>query len=592
MLTAAATKPWRPRSTVSPDAAGEMARATGLPLPFCSLLASRGHASVEGARAFLKPRLDDLLDPFLLRDMDRAVERIRTAIRAGETILVHGDYDVDGVCSAALFTRVLRRLGARVEPFVPNRFLHGYDLGDGGLDAAAKAGATLLLTGDCGVLAHDAIERARGAGIDVVVTDHHRPGPTLPAAVAVVNPNRSDCGYPERSLSGTGVAFKVCEALWEAAGQPREELLWHLDLVALATVADLVPLTGENRILTRYGLRVLRETRNPGLRALMAAASLDPSAVDAGAVGHVIGPRINAAGRVRDARWALGLLLTDDEARAARGAQALEEHNRERRDIDRRTLGQALDQLERSGFDESRDYAVVLAGADWHPGVIGIVASRIVERIHRPTVLIALRAGEAARGSGRSIRPFDLVGGLAACAPLLDRFGGHRAAAGLDIQPDRIDEFRMALNDHAREALGDADLRPDVTVDVALPIADATPEFADLLRHVGPFGSGNPTPVFVARGVRVAAPPRTMGPDGEHARLVLGDAADDAARLPAVAFRMGARLSEPGACDGPLDVAYQLRHDTWRGERRLEARIVDFRPAREAHAPVAARHPA
>lgn len=578
MLTAAAMKHWHPRPGTSADerSSAELARATGLPPAFCRLLVARGHADADTARVFLKPHLDELLDPFLLRDMDRAVERVQRAIRAGETILVHGDYDVDGVCSAALYARVLRRLGARVEIFVPNRFLHGYDLGQGGLDAAAAAGARLLLTGDCGTLAHDAIARAHVAGLDVVVTDHHTPGDTLPDAVAVVNPRRADCAYPTKGLSGTGVAFKLCEALWSSAGLPREELLWQLDLVALATIADLVPLTGENRVLARFGLRVLRQTRNIGLRAIMAAAGLDPVRVDAGHVGHVIGPRINAAGRVRDARWALELLLTESEARAAELAAALEEHNIERRDIDRRTLREALDELDSSGFDADRDFAVVLAREGWHPGVIGIVASRVVERVHRPAILIALRDGEAGRGSGRSIRGFDLVGGLAACAPLLDRFGGHRAAAGLDIQPDRVDEFRDALNRHARSALSAEDLTPRVAYDTELSLRDATPELVRLLRHVGPFGAGNPTPVFLALGVHVPEAPRAVGPGGEHARLTL---TADGVALPAIGFRLGSRLCEPGACDGPLDVAFQLQEDHWRGEARLQAKIVDVRPA-------------
>lgn len=578
MQSATATKHWRPRSSSSLDlqASAELARATGLPEAFCALLVARGHAALDDARAFLKPRLDGLHDPHLLRDLDRAVARIERAIRASEVILVHGDYDIDGICAAALYTRVLRRLGAHVHAYVPNRFLHGYDLGQGGLDAAATVGARLILTADCGTLAHDAIARARAANVDVIVTDHHSPGETLPPAAAVVNPNRSDCAYPTKGLSGTGVAFKVCEALWAAAGLDREELLWHLDLVAIATIGDLVPLAGENRVLARFGLRVLRATRNVGLRALMAAAGLDPARIDAGQVSHVIGPRLNAAGRVRDARWALELLLTESESRAAELAAALEEHNRERRDIDRQTLREAMAALDASGFDEERDFAVVLAGEGWHPGVIGIVASRVVEHVHRPAVLIALRGRETGRGSGRSIRAFDLVGGLRACAPMLDRFGGHRAAAGLDIQPDRVDEFRAALNTHARASLSAEDLTPTVAYDVELALPDATPELLRLLRHFGPFGMGNPAPVFLVRDVGIPEPPRALGAGGEHARLTL---VAEGATLPAVGFRLGEQLCRPGACDGPLDVAIQLQEDRWRGESRFEAKVVDVRSA-------------
>ena len=578
MDAAAATKLWHPRRPAPVDerAVAGLVASTGLPPAFCSLLVARGHASVADARAFLKPSLDDLHDPYLLRDMDRAVERIRRALRSGETILVHGDYDVDGVSSAALLTRVLLRLGARVHAFVPNRFLHGYDFSQGGLDAAVNAGARLVITCDCGTLAHATIARAKQGGIDVVVTDHHAPGETLPPAVAVVNPNRPDCDYPNKGLCGAGVAFKLCEALWADAGLPREELLWHLDLVALATIADLMPLTGENRVLARYGLRVLRRTRNTGLRAIMAAASLQPSQADAGTVGHVIAPRINAAGRVRDARWALELLLTDSAPKAAELAAALEEHNVERRELDRRTLVEALEELDAGRFDPVRDHAVVLAREGWHPGVIGIVASRIVERIHRPVVLVALRGGEAGRGSGRSIKGFDLVGALRTCAPLLDRFGGHRMAAGLDVQPDRVEEFRAALNQHAHATLTAGDLVPRLAWDVELRVSDATPDLLRLMRHLGPFGVGNPAPVFLLRGVGLPAAPRPLGAAGEHARLELHC---DGVTLPAIGFRLGGRLCEPGACDGPLDAVVQLQWDAWRGDGSIEAKLLDFRTA-------------
>ena len=586
-MTATATKLWHPRRPLDERAAVALAASTNLPPVFASLLVARGYTSLDDARAFLKPKLEGLHDPHLLRDMDRAVERVRRAIRDGETILVHGDYDVDGIASAALLTRTLRALGGKAHAFVPNRFLHGYDLGQGGLDAATTIRASLIVTSDCGTLAHDAVERARSLSIDVVVTDHHAPGPTLPAAVAVVNPNRADCTYANKGLCGAGVAFKLCEALWAAASMPREALLWQLDLVALATVADLVPLTGENRVLTRYGLKVLRQSQNVGLRAIMASASLDPAHVDAGAVGHVIAPRINAAGRVRDGRWALELLLTESPAKAAELAAALEEHNRERRDLDRRTLDEALDDLARV-YDPSRDHTVVLAREGWHPGVIGIVASRIVERIHRPTILIALRGEEPARGSGRSIRGFDLVGALRACAPLLDRFGGHRAAAGLDVRADRVDALRAAFEQHARATLAAEDLVPRIAYDVELPLADATPELIRLLRHVGPFGMGNPAPVFLVRGARVAEAPRPLGTSGEHVRLTL---TQGEATLPAVGFRLGQRLCEPGACDGPIDVALQLQVDHWRGHARIEAKILEFKPSAISLQPSAHRGP-
>ncbi|MFW5947432.1 MAG: single-stranded-DNA-specific exonuclease RecJ, partial [Gemmatimonadota bacterium] len=306
-----------------------------LPTPLCRLLAVRGHAAPAAAKSFLRPSLDALHDPGALAGLDRAVARLEAAIDGGETVFVHGDYDVDGICAAALYTRVLRRLGARVVPFVPHRMRDGYDLGPDGVERAAASGAELILTADCGVVAHDAVAAAGAAGIDVVVTDHHTPGPTLPPAVAVVNPKREDCGYPNPELSGTGVAYKVALALARARGRVDEEVHQLLDLVALATVADVMPLTGENRILTRFGLRVLRQTRNPGLRALIASAGLEGRELTAGLVGHVLAPRINAVGRLGDAADGLQLLLADSTAGAGERARELEAINARRQAVDR-----------------------------------------------------------------------------------------------------------------------------------------------------------------------------------------------------------------------------------------------------------------
>ncbi|HET9985377.1 MAG TPA: single-stranded-DNA-specific exonuclease RecJ [Longimicrobiales bacterium] len=564
---------WVQRAAAGDDAAvAELAAGLGLPEPLCRLLVQRGHAEPGIAKRFLRPKLESLHDPFLLTGMHAAVERVGRAIDRGEPILVHGDYDVDGVCAAALYTRVLRRLGARAEAFVPHRLTDGYDLSRAGIRRAAELGATLILTGDCGIVAHEAVAQAAAAGIDVVVTDHHTPGPELPAAVAVVNPSRADCAYPEATLCGAGVAFKLCQALAARHGLAAEELWYELDLVALATIADLVPLTGENRVLARYGLKVLRETRNPGLRTLLRTAGLDGrEELAAGHVSHVLGPRINAAGRIGEAFDGVRLLLARDEAEAEPLAQRMEAANRERQAVDQRTLDEALGLLE-AEYDPERDYAVVLAGEGWHPGVIGIVASRVVERIHRPTVLIAVGAGHA-RGSARSIRGFHLYDALSGCAEHLERFGGHRYAAGLDIEPARIPAFRQALNERARAALTPADLVPEVEVDLELRLRDATHELHRYLRHFGPFGTGNPAPVFAARGVVLAGRPRIAGRDHVKLRLL-----QDGAQLEAIGFRMADRLPALEAARA-LDVAFQLQENRWNGRVELQARLVDVRPA-------------
>lgn len=564
-------KRWTLRTAdVDPAVVAALQDQLRLPLPMCRLLAGRGHTDPQAAKQFLRPRLEQLHDPFALPDIHPLVERVSVAIERGETILVHGDYDVDGICAAALYTRVLRSLGAHVVPFVPHRLEDGYDFSRAGVRAAADAGATLVLTADCGIVAHEAISAAQSLGIDVVVTDHHTPGPTLPPAIAVVNPCRADSGYPFRALCGTGVAWKVLQALLRARGRSDEPLRWFLDLVALATIADLVPLQDENRVLTYYGLRLLAQTRNVGLRALLRTSGLDARAViTAGQVSHVLAPRINAVGRMGAAARALELLTTDDESRADELAVVSESENETRRATDRATLDQALTLLAES-FDPERDYAVVLAAEGWHPGVIGIVASRVVEHVHRPAVLIALD-GETGRGSARSIPPFDLFAGIDCCGALLERYGGHRQAAGLEVRRDRIAALRDALNEHARSVLSPDDLVPLLHYDLEITLDQATHELHALMRHVGPHGLGNPAPVFVARGVDAGGRMRVVG-DG-HVKLRLRQ---NGVTFDAIGFRQAAHV-ERLDLRAPLDVAFQLHEDTWNGHERLQLRLLDIR---------------
>jgi single-stranded-DNA-specific exonuclease len=573
-ILAAPARRWVPRYTEASEGDDIAALASALKLPdaLCQLLSMRGYGEPAAAKLYLRPSLNSLHDPFALEGLAAAVDRINAAIDRHETILVHGDYDVDGICSAALYARVLRSLGAKVEAFVPHRITDGYDLSESGVRKAAEVGATLILTGDCGIVAHDAILAARAAGIDVVVTDHHTPGDSLPDAVAVVNPNRSDCTYPNKGLCGAGVAFKLCQALQATRGKSTEDLLYYLDLVAMATIADLAPLKGENRVFAHFGLRVLRDSRNAGLRALTRVAGFEPGAhIGAGQVSHVLAPRINAVGRMAAAQLGVKLLLTEDDAEATSIAEQLDAQNRTRQDVDRATLAQALEMLEQT-YDPSNDYAVVLAGTGWHPGVIGIVASRVVERIHRPTVLLALdETGTRARGSARSIRPFHLYDGLHACAHMLTRFGGHKYAAGLEIEVGRIDEFRAALNAYARSVLTEEDLMDEVEVDLELPLA-ASGDVYKYLKHFGPFGVGNPAPVFVARNVTVVGYPRVVGET--HVKL---DLAQGAARLPAIGFNMADRLTQIDVTRHPIDLAFQLHEDRFNGRAELQVKIVDMK---------------
>lgn len=581
ILTPAISPPrvrWIDSATPNPILVRDFASELGVPVPIATLLIQRGHTTASAAKAFLRPKSANLHHPRKLAGMATAVERVAGGIRRGEVILVHGDYDVDGICGTALLVRALSTMGARVVPFIPNRIEHGYDLTDAGLAAAAEIGATLIVTTDCGIVAHASIAAAQAMGIDVIVTDHHTPSETLPPAHAVVNPNRRDCSYPEKGLAGAGVAFKFASAVGEELGFPEERLSAFLDLVAIATIADLAPLTAENRALVRWGLKVLLRTPNPGLRALIRTAGLDGGdAITAGQVGFVLAPRLNAVGRVSDPMIAVRLLLTDDSAEAQTLAERLEVENHRRRELDEETLADALAVLERE-YDPNRDWGVVLASDRWHPGIIGIVASRIVERIHRPTVLIAL-SGNEGKGSARSIRGFHLHEAFVSCAEHLARFGGHSAAAGCSIQAERVQAFREAFNAAAHRALTPESLIPKVRIDGELPLAHANAETVRLLKHFEPFGIGNPAPLFAAYGVRLEGVPRVVGK--AHLKLILR--ADDA-RLDAIGFGMADRIRECGPGGRGIDVVFRLEENEWRGRdgrprRTVQARIADFRSA-------------
>ncbi|CAN5612198.1 single-stranded-DNA-specific exonuclease RecJ [soil metagenome] len=575
MLTSAASPKRRWIFPTPPDstAVERLCRELRLPEPLCRLLVQRGHAEPPAAREFLRPHAGQIHPPALAGIGD-AVARLRQAIQRGETILVHGDYDVDGICATALYVRALRMMGAQAVPFVPHRLTDGYDLSEAGIAAAAEAGAKLILTGDCGIVAHAAVEQARRAGIDVIVTDHHTPGPSLPPAVATVNPNRADCPYPNKGLAGVGVAYKLCCALANELGFPPDRLHSYLDLVAVATVADMAPLRGENRALVRWGLKVLANSPNPGLQALLRSTGLaGRGEISAGQVGFILAPRINAVGRMGEAARGVRLLLTEDAREAEQIASLLEEENRWRQQVDVQTLRQAMQILERS-YDPERDWGVVLASEGWHPGVIGIVASRVVEQIYRPTVMIALSGSEPGKGSARSISGFHLYEAMRDCAEHLTRFGGHRYAAGCSILPSRVDGFRQAFNARARAALTEELLVPELRVDIEIELREANGELHKLLRHAGPFGMENPTPVLAARQVRIVGDPRVVGRN--HLKLTLGK---DGGTLEAIGFGMGDRMREAQLMAGPLDAAFKLEENSWNGRTTLQAKLVDVRPS-------------
>ena len=531
----------------------ELARSLGIGELTAAVLVRRGHDDPAEARAFLEGELEPH-DPFLLGDMRAACERIRAAVADGRRICVHGDYDADGIAATTLAVLLLRELGGEVVWHLPSRFDEGYGVRGETLARLADEGCGLVLTVDCGITAVAEVAEAKEHGLEVIVTDHHRPGETLPDCPLVAT---RPSGYPFPELCGTGVVYKLGQALF---GVDSEIPKRHLDLVGLATIADVVPLLDENRSLAIAGLRSLARTQKPGLEALMRAAGVDPATVDAGAVGFRLAPRINAAGRLGHPRAALELLLTEDADDARRLADSLEELNRERQAVEGRILREAIAQVEGWAEDERRRRAYVVAGENWHEGVIGIVASRLVERYNRPVVLIAGGEGDW-KGSGRSIASFDLHAGLASCSSLLERWGGHRAAAGLSIKPENVAEFAHRFAEHAAGLLAEEDLAPQMRVDAIVPRGTRlTLELCAELARLAPFGLGNPDVTLLAPGCELGEL-ASVG-EGKHLRFrVRCDGADAGS---AIAFGLGSQL-DAYRREGRYDVAFRLAENRWNG---------------------------
>ena len=555
---------------MSPDplGIGLLGAELRLPEPICALLSARGHRLPDDAKRFLRPRLDQLHSPQSMLGLRPAVERLARAVRSRETILVHGDYDVDGICSTTLLTTAIRAFGGHAVPFTPRRLEDGYDLTSAGVRAAIDARATVVVTCDCGTNAIEPVAALCRAGIDVIVSDHHLPSGPLPDCLAVLNPKQPGCEYPDKDLAAVGVAFKLMIALAAELGVSDVPVMRMLDLVALATIADIAPLRGENRVFARYGLRLLSETTNLGLRALIRSSGLEGKPLTAGRVGFILAPRLNAVGRLGHAMRGVELLMATTESEANGIARELEELNRQRQEIDRGTLVRARQLVEQLDLDST--YGIVLAQEGWHPGVIGIVASRLVEDIARPVVLVALADGEG-KGSGRSIPAFDLHAGLSECRDLLVRFGGHRAAAGVTVAQEQVPAFAERFNRIARERLTLDDLVPEIRIDLEITLSQANGDLDALLRHFEPFGMGNPSPVLVVRDVTLAGDARVVGQDGLKLRL-----AGDGVELEAIGWGMGARCSELRAGDR-LDVAFRLERDEWNGQQRLQAKLADIR---------------
>ncbi len=560
-----------------PVSAGVLARALGLPVLMASLLLRRGCDTPEAARTFLEAPLTGLHDPRLMAGMDVAVDRLRAAVARREPILVCGDYDVDGVTGAALLVDGLRRAGGEVDYRVPRRLEHGYGLHPSIVEEAATGSVRVLVTVDQGITAHEAVALARRRGMDVIVCDHHLPPPILPTATAILNPRRPGCLYPFKELCGVGIAFKLLQALF---GPEAEEDIWpFLDLVALGTIADLVPLLGENRILVKHGLAELARSvggERPGIRALAEVAGIslsDSGCLGVGRVAFGLAPRINAAGRLDDASSAVRLLLTRDPSEARELATGLDRQNRERQDIEASILAEALTRAEVE-HDLRRDRAIVLASPAWHPGVIGIVAARLVERFGRPTALIGIQDREA-RGSARSAAGWHIADALGRCADLLLHYGGHRAAAGFSVRPDRIEAFRARFLALAAQELTEDDLIPTLAVDAEVSLDGLDLDVADVLARLGPHGIGNPEPVLIAREVQVMQTARRVGRN--HLKMKVRQSVQSGQVLDTIGFNLGSlaeTLSQSSA--RWIDVAFLPERNVWNGREFLQLRVKDI----------------
>ena len=548
-------------------AVARLARELSVPMAIAKVLVLRGLTTVDECKKYFKPELSHFHDPFLFRDMEKAVDRIMKAIESHEMIVVYGDYDVDGITATVILLRSLRLLGGNVEYFCPNRLIEGYGMSEAGVQKTIQRGAGLIITVDCGVTAAKEVALARQAGIDVIITDHHdsKEG-QLPDAYAILNPKLPSSGYPEDVLAGVGIALKLCHALALRSG--KGDTFWtdYLDLAAVGTAADVVQLTGENRTIAFLGFEKLRNSKNPGLKSLIDAQGLAGKPLSTGEVGFQIAPCINAVGRLGDAGRGIELLLTDDEALAQCYARELKAANLERRAIDASMQKEAVAWVEEH-CDPQRDYAIVIGRENWHCGVVGIVASKIVEKYHRPTVLFAINAEGVARGSGRSVRGFHLHKALCQCGELLENFGGHAAAAGMTIKEANIGLFSARFNEVAKSCLSVDNLVARVEADAQVSLSDLTPRFFSLLKRMEPFGPGNSRPLFLCRSLQNKYDPRIVG--SNHLKMTVAASSE---KMDAVAFNMGHRL-EAVKKARTFSLVFSLEENVWNGKTSLQMKV-------------------
>lgn len=567
-------KVWKLASEISNEAQ-QLAAALGLAPLIAQLLINRGVRDETRVGRFLAPSLDQLHDPFLLNDMERAVKRILQAIESEESVLVYGDYDVDGVTASSLMIRVLNRFfPGRLMYYIPKRLKEGYGLHRSSLEKAVNKGIKLVITVDCGISALEEADYLLDQGVDLIITDHHEPQGVLPHAYAVINPKRADSTYPFPELAGVGVAFKLLQGLAKFHPEILEELFNELDLVAFGTVADIVPLLEENRVLVKYGLERLKQTENIGLRALVEVAGLKGREITSGHIGYMLAPRINAAGRMGNSSIGVKLFLTKDPVKALQLAEELEKENLNRQEIESQVLIEAQSQIEEDPAWKEKP-ALVLAGEDWHLGVIGIVASKLVDLYHKPVILVGMDGAEG-RGSGRSISGFNLFNAITDCSEYLTRFGGHEFAAGLSLNREDFPQFKATFLDLASEKLTQDDLQPVLKLESMIDLSQTTLELIKELSLLAPYGSCNPTPVLGCRGVDLLDY-RNVGGNGKHLKVKVGE--KEVVR-DGIGFNLG-EISETLDESTPVDLAFTLEENVWNGVATVQLNLKDLRATGE-----------
>lgn len=565
-------KQWELASTDETDRIEELAGTLAVKPVVARLLVQRGIASAQQARAFFTPDRSGLHDPFLFEDMHAAVERIIEALTERQRIYVFGDYDVDGITSASLLYLFFRDLGGNVQYYIPDRQAEGYGLSVEGIESAAEDGTRLIVTVDCGITAMTEVKRANELGLDVIISDHHQPADDIPKALAVINPKVPGCNYPFGDLAGVGVAFKLAQGVAHTLDLEEEFLEKYLDLVAVGTAADIVPLVDENRIFVRTGLDKLNREPQVGIRALIETARLRLGRTDVSQIIYGLAPRINAVGRLGSASRAVDLMITSNEQRARQLSQELERENRERRRIDTTTLDEAVEEVEET-FDPAEDYALVLARESWHGGVIGIVASRLIERYFRPTIMISIEDG-VGKGSARSIPGFDIYEALGKCSDLLEQFGGHTYAAGLSLPAENIPKLRERFNEIAKDTLSKTQLIPKLSIDAEINASQVDDLLLRQLKSFEPFGPSNPVPNFMSRSVELSGYPRIVGTN--HLKFKVRA---ESRTIDCIGFNLGDKLGELDPTRANNEIVYTIEENEWMGSVYLQLRIQDVRAA-------------